>query len=112
MTNVIAQYKAGKSVYQITPEGFVDNINPALPGMAMVYPWADIYASLEYENARNPRTSQVEPVLRWMRVYTRDGQRIADLYITDAIRSSMVRFFEVFEETQKQALGRPSKTGQ
>lgn len=104
-TNVIAEYKVGMAVYQITPEGFVDNINPKIPNMAMTYPWDSIYASLEYEKVPNPRTGTMEPVLQWMRVYQKGGQLLAEMGIPHHMRETMVRFYEVFKATQKQAVG-------
>jgi hypothetical protein len=105
MGQMIAEYKVGKAVYQVTEEGFVDNINPRLPNMAIVYPWERIYAALEYERERNPRTGLSENVVRWMRVYDKRGSGlIAQMAITDALRESMFQFYRVFQATQERAL--------
>ncbi|GGJ14173.1 hypothetical protein GCM10010885_24380 [Alicyclobacillus cellulosilyticus] len=102
----IAEYKVGKAVYWITEEGFVDNINPRIPGVAITYPWDEIYASLEFEQERDPVTGLVQPVLRWMRVYLKGGQMIAQMHIPDNLRPAMLRFYELFKETQARVTGK------
>jgi hypothetical protein len=103
VSDFIAEYKVGKAVYQITKEGFVDNINPNVPGLAVTYPWDEIYASLEYERQENPRTGVAEPVLKWMRVYQKGGTMIAEMAIPNDLRATMLQFYEVFKQTQEQA---------
>lgn len=110
MGDMITEYKVGKAVYQITPRGFVDNINPRLPNMEIVHPWPQIYAALEYERERNARTGQDENVIRWMRVYEKSGGLIAQMRVTDALRDSMFQFYQVFRNTQNEALGRDKPT--
>ncbi len=105
MGKMIAEYKIGKAVYQITEEGFVDNINPRLPNMEIVYPWHRIYAALEYEKERNPQTGTMENVVRWMRVYDKQDKRIvAQMGITNVLRESMFQFYRLFLETQDKAI--------
>lgn len=113
MSQMIAEYKVGKAVYQITEEGFVDNINPRLPNMAIVHPWQRIYAALEYERERNPRTGALENVIRWMRVYDKQGNGlIAQMAVTDALRESMFQFYQVFQQVQEKAVQKQAKNAQ
>lgn len=109
MTAFIAEYKVGKAAYWITEQGFVDNLNPNIPGIEIVYPWDKIYSSLEYETWRNPRTGMNEPALRWLRVYEHGGHLVAEMPIADPLRPAMIRFYEVFKETQAKATGKPLK---